>query len=145
MRFNQSATLHTARGPQTLRVKTARGFWGRFRGLMLAAPLSATPSAQGLLIPRCPSVHGFFMRYALDVVYLSSEHSVPMPTRGSTSYLVTHVAQLKPWRVSMGKRWQAQMGSEQGQPLRSQHALELPAGSISSLGIAPGDRLVVQT
>lgn len=199
MQFNESATLHTAHGPQALRVRTARGFWGRFRGLMLTAPLSATPSAQALLIPRCPSVHGFFMRYALDVVYLASEHSAPMPTRGSTSYLVTHISHLKPWRFSMGKRWQPPVGSEverqlgvperthqsavgkaqstavarataricnaaggvlgcqgghdrlplslsgQGQPLRSQHALELPAGSIASLGIQPGDRLEVQT
>lgn len=144
MQFNESATLHTAHGPQALRVKTARGFWGRFRGLMLAAPLSAAPSAQGLLIPRCPSVHGFFMRYALDVVYLSSDRSSPQTTRSSTSYRVTHIDHLKPWRFSMGKRWHPPVGSGQSQPLRSQHALELPAGSIAALGIAPGDRLEVQ-
>lgn len=144
MQFNESATLHTAHGPQALRVKTARGFWGRFRGLMLANPLSSTPSAQGLLIPRCPSVHGFFMRYALDVVYLASDTRSPLPTHGPTNYLVTHISHLKPWRFSMGKRWQPPMGSGQSQPLRSQHALELPAGSIAALGIAPGDRLEVQ-
>ncbi len=144
MQFNESATLHTAHGPQALRVKTARGFWSRFRGLMFVNPLSSTPHAQGLLIPRCPSVHGFFMRYALDVVYLASEHGSLLNTRGSTSYRVTHTSHLKPWRFSMGKRWHPPVGSGQSQPLRSQHALELPAGSIAALGIAPGDRLEVQ-
>lgn len=85
------------------------------------------------------------MRYAVDVVYLSSELASPMTTHGTTNYLVTHISHLKPWRVSMGKRWQPPAGQGQLQPLRSQHALELPAGSIALLGIAPGDRLEVQT
>jgi len=144
MQFKESATLHTANGPQALRVKTARGFWGRFRGLMLAAPLSTTPHTQGLLIPGCPSVHGFFMRYALDVVYLCSEAAAPMPASGSNRYRVTHIAHLKPWCVSMGKRWQPSLGAGSHRALRSQHALELPPGSITALGIAPGDRLEVQ-
>jgi uncharacterized membrane protein (UPF0127 family) len=145
MHFLETATLHTASGPQALRVKTARGFWSRFRGLMLAAPLHTAPCAQGLLIAHCPSVHGFFMRYALDVVYLASEPSAPMPPSGGTHYRVTHTAHLKPWRVSLGKPWQPPpVGSAPGVPLRSQHALELPAGSVAALGIAPGDRLEVQ-
>lgn len=141
MHFNESATLHTAQGPQALRVRTARGFWGRFRGLMFTAPLSSTPSAQGLFIAHCPSVHGFFMRYALDVVYLASERTSRMPNHSATSYLVTHISHLKPWGFSVGKRWLPPVGSGQLQWLRSQHALELPAGTVASLGIAPGDRL----
>lgn len=142
MHFNESATLHTVKGPQALRVKTARGFWGRLRGLMLARPLSTSPSAQALLIPRCPSVHGFFMRYSLDVVYLSSELNASLPNHGVIRFRVTHIARLKPWRFSIGKRWQPE-GQECDQALRSEHALELPAGSIASLGIAPGDWLEV--
>jgi uncharacterized membrane protein (UPF0127 family) len=142
MRFDESAILHTANGPQALRVQTARGFWGRFRGLMLARHLSAAPITQALLIPRCPSVHGFFMRYALDIVYLSSDPANPHSNPGAGSYQVTHTAHLKPWRVSMGKRWRPN-GPAGTAPLRSEHALELPAGSIALLGIALGDRLEV--
>lgn len=145
MPFNESAIVHTADGPQALCVKTARSFWSRFRGLMFAQPLRSTPSAQGLLIRRCPSVHGFFMRCTLDVVYLASEPSAALPASGADTYRVTHTTQLKPWRISLGKPWQPPpVGSQPAVRLRSQHALELPAGSIAALGIAPGDRLEVQ-
>lgn len=138
MRFDESATLHTAQGAHALSVKTARGFWSGFRGLMLARPLSMSPKPQALLLLRCPSVHGFFMRCALDVVYLGGSG------QGPGRYVVTHVARLKPWGVSMGKRWiltTETNGRASASVVRSQHALEMPAGSIDALGIAPGDRL----
>lgn len=144
MQFSESATLHTTHGPQALRVRTARGFWGRFRGLMLAPALSLEPSAQALLIPRCASVHGCFMRYALDVVYLSGEHIQPVHSGGADTYRVTHTARLKPWGMSVGPRWQPPLGSGADTLLRSQHALELPAGAVAKLGIAPGDWLEVR-
>jgi hypothetical protein len=90
---------------------------------MFAGPLRDDP-VHGLLITRCPSVHGFFMRYAVDVVYLSRA------LQGA--YTVTHTATLKPWRVSLGRNGSA-------------HALELPAGSIDKLRIRRGDELQVQS
>lgn len=126
MLFERNATLHTASAAHPLRLRVANTLWGRFRGLMLSAPLQTEPTRQALLITRCTSVHGFFMRYTIDVVYLCSTHT--------NTYTVTRTATLKPWRASLGK-------SRTTRP--SAHALELPAGSIQSLGIAPGDTLEI--
>ena len=95
---------------------------------MLAAPLETEPRTQALLITRCPSVHGFFMRYAIDVVYLASAANGMQ--HGAAHYIVTHTTTLKPWRISFGRG-------------RCAHALELPAGSIQRLQIETGDELVV--
>jgi uncharacterized membrane protein (UPF0127 family) len=141
MRFEQAATLHTRQGAHALRIHTARGLWSRFRGLMLTRALNTSPQPEGLFIPRCPSVHGFFMRYALDIVYLGQtegSHTAHSPHR----YLVTHTAHLKPWRVSIGQSWH-RIGQNGSEYLPSQHALELPPGSIQAWRIAPGDRLEV--
>jgi len=132
MKFTRTATLHTTLGPQAVRLRIANGWWSRFRGLMLAPPLQTDPTAQALLITRCPSVHGFFMRYALDVVYLAA----PTPSHNATQrYKVTHVATLRPWRISLGRRYQRQP---------SAHALELPANSAARWNIRPGDTLEIQ-
>ena len=138
MRFDEPATLHTRQGRHALSLGIARGFWGRFRGLMLAPPLGASPNPQALLLLRCPSVHGFFMRYALDVVYLGLSGQAG---QSAERYIVTHAARLKPWRVSLGKRWMPPQGQASASAVRSRHALEMAAGSIDALGIAPGDRL----
>lgn len=141
MRFDQLATLHTSKGAHPIRLRTANSFWSRFRGLMLSRPLDAQPASQGLLIPRCPSVHGFFMRYALDIVYLA--HHKDARTNGQQApFIVTHTDHLKPWRISIGRRWHW-VGQHGREALNSEHSLELPAGSIQKMGITPGDRLEV--
>lgn len=114
-------TLHTATGAHTLTLCIARTFLARFRGLMLSAPLGP---AEGMLITRCTSVHSAFMRYPIDVVYLDDNGAV-----------VRCVSHLKPWRASYGafRAAPAQPGIA--------HVLELAAGSIAALGIAPGTRL----
>jgi uncharacterized membrane protein (UPF0127 family) len=142
MLFQRSATLRTASAAHPtpghptpahpLRLRVANTLWGRFRGLMLSAPLQTEPTRQALLITRCTSVHGFFMRYTIDVVYLCSTHT--NTNTNTNTYTVTRTATLKPWRASFGK-------SRTTRP--SAHALELPAGSIQSLGIAPGDTLEI--
>ncbi|MBB5606644.1 MULTISPECIES: DUF192 domain-containing protein [unclassified Janthinobacterium] len=119
----KSSTLHTASGAHRLTLRLADSFFARLRGLMLAGPLG---SAQGLLITHCPSVHGAFMRYAIDVVYLDRDG------------VVTQCVALRPWRASIsgisrnaeGKRYR-----------RATHALELAAGAIAAMTIRPGDRL----
>lgn len=97
-----------------LRVRTATGFVSRLIGLMFSRRL---PDDEALLIPRCPSVHSFFMRYPIDVVYLDREGTVTKLVRS-----------LKPWRASIGGRGAA-------------HALELAAGSIQRLGLRVNDDL----
>jgi uncharacterized protein len=54
-------------------VPAASGFVSRLLGLALLPPERAGP---GLLIPRCRSVHTFGMRFALDLVFVDTEHRV---------------------------------------------------------------------
>jgi uncharacterized membrane protein (UPF0127 family) len=138
MMFTQTGALHTQLGTQPLRLRWARGVWSRFRGLMLTRPLKRMPEAQGLLITRCPSVHGFFMLYSLDIVYLASEED----RFGKQAFSVTHTARLFPWTVSFGRSHTVHSAGG-ALKKRSAHALELPAGSIRALGIQPGDTLEI--
>jgi uncharacterized protein len=134
MEFPLIATLHTLKGSQSLQIKWAKGLWSRFRGLMLTRKLSCDP-AQGLFIPRCPSVHGFFMLYSLDIVYLASEDQ-------DNRYSITHTTRLRPWMVSFGRS--LQIHTQHGiLTKRSQHVLELPAGMVQRYGIEPGQLLEV--
>lgn len=94
----------------------ADSFWKRFIGLMCSKPL---PMAQGLLIPRCASVHTLFMRFPLDVVYLDKRGAV-----------VKLVPALNPWRLSWGGRGATQ-------------TLEMTAGGIAHCGMQLGDCLAL--
>ncbi|GAC1327439.1 MAG: DUF192 domain-containing protein [Candidatus Dormibacteria bacterium] len=60
--------------------------WSRFVGLMGRASL---PAGHGLWIEPCNSIHMFFMRFAIDVLFLDREGRVKKVMLG-----------LKPWRVS---------------------------------------------
>jgi uncharacterized membrane protein (UPF0127 family) len=84
------------------KVKNADSFFSRLKGLIGKKELLA---GEGLLLKNCPSVHCFFMKIPIDVVYLS---------RGFT---VLHVETLKPWRI--GSRVK-----------KTAHILELPANSV---------------
>ena len=134
MQFPLNATLQTASGRWPLRLQQARGFWTRFSGLMLRRELEREP-VQGLLIPRCPSVHGFLMRYPLDIVYLASDEQ-------GGHYHVTHTARLRPWGMSFGRNHRIQTPAG-WITRRSQHALELSAGTVARYGIQPGQLLEV--
>lgn len=115
--------LHTRSGLHALDVRVANTFLSRLRGLMLSAPLA--PGA-GLLLLACPSVHCAFMRYAIDVVYLGADGTV-----------LKCVPQLRPWRASASNSGRDAQGRRHR---RAAHTLELAAGSIARLAIAPGDR-----
>lgn len=54
-------------------VRQAETFWSRFRGLMFTSVLSP---GTALHIQPCQSIHTFFMRYSIDVLYLDSNHKV---------------------------------------------------------------------
>ena len=94
--------------------ETARS---RMRGLLGRRGL---PPGHGLLLRPASSVHTFFMRFAIDAVFLDRELVV----------LGTATA-LGPWRAA-GRR-------------RARAVLELPAGAADDAGIAVGDRLVLAT
>lgn len=60
--------------------------WFRFKGLMFSKGIAEN---YGILLKPCNSVHMFFMRYALDIVFLDADQRV---------LRICH--SLKPWRVS---------------------------------------------
>jgi len=63
-----------------------------------------------------PSVHTFFMRFTIDVVFLARDGEV-----------MKVVPSLRPWRTAAARRAKA--------------VLELPAGEAERRGIRPGIRL----
>ena len=72
---------------------------------------------EGLWIERSPSIHMFFMRYAIDAVFVAAD--------GRVTKIVPN---LKPWRVV----WWARGARD---------CLELPAGAVAASGTRVGDRL----
>ncbi len=97
------------------RAGLAVGFWDRLVGLLGRAAL---PEGAGLWLQPCNSVHMWFMRFPIDVVFVSAEGVV-----------VAVVPTLRPW--AMTRPYFGATG-----------ALELPAGVIARTGTAPGDRLI---
>ncbi|MGJ9457690.1 DUF192 domain-containing protein [Oceanobacillus sp. CF4.6] len=55
------------------KVKGAYTFWPRFKGLMLTKSM---PENTGLHISPCPSIHTFFMKYSIDILYLNKENEI---------------------------------------------------------------------
>lgn len=88
----------------------------RLIGLMFKKQLLG---AEGLLINPCNSIHTFFMRYSLDIVFLSSDNKV-----------IKIIRDLKPWRMT----WIY---------FRAKKTLELPAGKLPS-DVKEGDILEVK-
>lgn len=95
-----------------LNIKIADSFWSRLKGLLIhKEPITE----EGLLITPCNSVHMFFMRFPIDVVFLDESNRV-----------VKTVSELRPWKMVL--------------PVRSAYsALELPAGTITKKNIKKGD------
>jgi uncharacterized protein len=73
----------------------------------------------GLWIVPCESVHTFFMKFPIDLVYLDRRHRVRSVVRG-----------LVPWRLSMC--------------LTAHSILELPTGTIDRTNTQKGDQLVLE-
>ena len=55
------------------RLLVAKTFWQRFVGLQFSSPLAADC---GLLLRGCRSIHTFWMRFAIDVIFLNDEMEV---------------------------------------------------------------------
>lgn len=99
------------------KVREARGFADRFVGLMGRKDLSM---GEGLHLVPCSSIHTFFMRIPIDVLFLDVEGKV-----------VRAIQALPPWRAT---------------PVcfRARTVLELPAGVLSASGTEEGDVVEVQ-
>jgi uncharacterized protein len=83
------------------------------RGLLGRSGLGA---GEGLLIRPTNSIHTFFMRFAIDVVFIDR-----------AGVVLKVVSALRPWRLA-GSRG-------------ARCALELRAGEAAMRGIQPGDQL----
>ena len=68
----------------TLEVEFADNFFKRLRGLMFRRRLE---SGCGLLLAPCNSVHMFFMRFAIDVIYLDENFCIKKIVQDLTPWL----------------------------------------------------------
>ncbi|HOQ37252.1 MAG TPA: DUF192 domain-containing protein [Acetivibrio sp.] len=93
----------------------ANTFTKRFLGLMFKNSL---PDNAGLLIEPCNSIHMFFMKFPLDVVFIGRDDRV-----------VHLIESIPPWKCS-----KIVFGSRR--------VLELPAGTIKKTNTCIGDKLL---
>ena len=98
------------------RCDVPKSSFARARGLLGRSGLEP---GNGMLIDAAPSVHMFFMRFPIDVVFLDRDWKVVRVVHG-----------LRPWRVAGARRAVA--------------ALELPAGAAAEAGIEEGDVLSLE-
>jgi uncharacterized protein len=73
----------------------------------------------GLWIVPCESVHTFFMKFPIDLVYVDKKHKVKK---------VRHA--VPPWRLSAC--------------FTAHSVLELPAGTVEKTGTVAGDELLIE-
>ena len=110
--------LNTTRGTALAeRCGEARSFLARGRGLMGRPGLAP---GEGLLIDPCSSVHSFFMRFPIDVVFADKANRVV----GLTEAMPPN----RPFAGSWGARY----------------VVELPAGTIAATGTQVGDTLAIE-
>jgi uncharacterized membrane protein (UPF0127 family) len=109
-------TVQVMKGDRTLatHVEVADSFGARLLGLMFRRGL---PAGAGLLLFPCNSVHTWFMRFPIDVLYLDS-----------TGRVVKVVLSMRPWRFGPVVR-------------EARQVLELPAGAAT--GVEVGDQLTL--
>ena len=82
---------------------TATNIFSRMLGLMFSEKL---PECDGFLISPCNSIHTFFMRYSLDILFLDKNFKI-----------VKIIYGLSPWRMT----WVY---------FKSSHVLEMKAGML---------------
>ncbi len=86
----------------------------RTTGLLKHSELRA---GEGLWIVPCEGVHTFFMKFALDLVYIDKKNVVRKVVRN-----------VRPWRASLC--------------LTAHGVVELPVGAIEGSGTQKGDQMV---
>ena len=108
------------------RLEDGSSFWAKFMGLMGRASL---PSGDGLWLPDENGIHMLFMRFAIDVVFVSAPPDGP---DGHRRVLFARRA-VPPWR---GVVWR--VGGAKG-------ILELPVGTIEATSTNVGDEIAIET
>jgi uncharacterized protein len=101
------------------RAELARTFAARGQGLMGRASIGA---GEGLVIDPEWSIHMFFMRFAIDVIFVGPDDRVVGLRRA-----------LPPWAPFAGVA-----------PWRGRYVIELPVGAIDSSETQLGDQIAIQ-
>lgn len=89
-------------------------FFQRTRGLLGRKELK---KGEGLYIPACRSIHTFFMRFAIDVVFIGHDNRISRT-----------VPSLVPFRIAFG-------------PRKTAGVLELSAGTLKHNRCVAGDKI----
>lgn len=97
-------------------VEIAQTFLKRLIGLM---GRSSMIDGQGLYFPCCKSIHSFFMKFPIDVLFLDKKMKI-----------TKMVSCLKPYRVALA-------------PLHTRNALELSCGVLEKHGLNVGDTITL--
>ncbi|MBU0468637.1 MAG: DUF192 domain-containing protein [Candidatus Omnitrophica bacterium] len=100
------------------KAKVADSFLTRMVGLLNRESFS---EGEALVITRCNSIHMFFMKFAIDVVFVSKENVV-----------VGLVSDIRPFQLSRIY-------------FRSSYVVELPSSAILSAGISIGDQIEISS
>ena len=96
-----------------MRIVNAESFLERFCGLMLKKNAD-----YAMLFRKCTSVHTFFMRFNLDIVYLDKDDNI-----------VKIIKNLKPWRTAL--------------PVKNTVSiLEIPSDILKD-ELKPGDKIII--
>ncbi|MFN8369958.1 MAG: DUF192 domain-containing protein [Bacteriovoracaceae bacterium] len=98
------------------KAKIANSLIDRVIGLMFKSNIKNT-NGDGLLIDPCNSIHTFFMRFNLNVIFISKDNRV-----------VKIIKNLKPWRITL-----IYFGAKK--------VLELSADSLQKIDLKKGDEL----
>ncbi len=96
------------------KLSIARDFLSRFLGLMGRRGL---PQDEALFFPKCNSIHTFFMRFPIDVVFLDADGNV-----------VEVIENLKAWRMLLPRS-------------KAKHIIEFAGNRTRDLGLRSGMRL----
>ena len=100
--------------PIASRVETASNPQQRMKGLL---GLNDFPQGEALIITHCQSIHMFFMRFPIDVIFCDAQDKV-----------VGLCSNIKPFQLS---------------PIffKASYAIELPSGTIASSKTQVGDQI----
>ena len=97
-------------------VVVADTFFSRFVGLLNRKNLN---SGEALMITRCRSIHMFFMRFAIDVIFVDRQNRVVGLVEGIKPFCLSSIF------------------------LKASYAIELPEGTIKTSKTVVGDELQV--
>ena len=117
---------------RTLRTNTVlaeRAEWARgLRRLVGLLTRSSLAPGEGMIFPQCRSIHTWFMRFPIDVVFLKTAEE-PGTRSSWHGVVVKVVSRLEPFRI-------AAAGA-------ADTTVELPQGTVAAAGVEAGELLEI--